>query len=197
MTRALRTEEFDGAHLPFDFVGTRHGKKYPKQVARISIPFTGDSQLLNFTPSTCSTTFPRGQVSGKTIQFDVILWGYEDDGRRVKEQIDENLRSLDGYTANVVKDVKAFNEALPEKIKRAFNVKLEELTKQHSIFDSLGIKEQEIISPAPATGEATSQPKKSRSRAVHIIQYIENQYVQKLNQINNNTGDVTNAIQSN
>ena len=33
-------------------------------------------------------------------------------------------------------------------------------------------------------------------RAFQIIQYVENQYVQQLNQMNQNTGDVNNAIQT-
>src|SRR4051794_13625872 len=35
MTRRLRTEEFDGSELPFDFCAER-GHRYPKTVARIS-----------------------------------------------------------------------------------------------------------------------------------------------------------------
>ena len=45
MTRKLRTEQIDGSEFPFDF-SVRRGMKYPKTVARIWIPFSGDSQLL-------------------------------------------------------------------------------------------------------------------------------------------------------
>lgn len=196
-TYRLRTEEFDGAEFPFDFHAYR-GKRYPKQVARISIPFSGDSQLLRFTPSTCSMNFPIGEGSGNTVQFDVILWGYQDDERRVKEQIDDNIRRLKRDAENSANDVRLFNESLPEKVKAAFNAKFEELTKQHSIFGSLGIKAEEPPAPSYPRPSALNQKlKKERPQPVQIIQFIERMYVQQLNQKNNNAGDVNNAIQSN
>jgi hypothetical protein len=195
MTRQFRTEQFDGSKFPFDF-HVQRGKKYPRQVARISIVFSGDSQLLSYTPSQCSLNFPQGQVSGSAVQFDVILWGYLDDDRRVKEQLDQNLRLLAQYADNAAQDVKAFNEALPEKVKAAFGRKLEELTRQHSIFDNLGIKEEVVVAAAPESSTPTAKPKRGLPRGVQIIQFIEHQYVKQLNQTNSNIGDVNNAIQS-
>jgi hypothetical protein len=195
-TYQLRTEEFDGAEFPSDFHVYR-GKKYPKQVARISIPFSGDPNLLRYTPSTFSGNFPLGQVSGNTVQFDVILWGYQDDERHAKEQIDSNIDRLRQNAQHSAKDVRAFNEALPAKVKAAFNAKLDELTKQHSIFGNLGIKAQEPPAPSfPMPSTPSPQPKKERRQPIQIIQYIEKQYVQQLDQINNNMGDVNNAIQT-
>jgi hypothetical protein len=196
ITRQLRTEHFDGSEFPFDF-NVRQGRKYPKTVARISVPFSGDSQPLSFTPNECSLNFPQGEVCGKAIQFDVILWGYEDDERRVTEQVELNLGLLKEYSGNVARQINAFNEALPEKVKTAFNSKLESLTKQHSIFDRLGIMEEKQVPVASPSEQPAPKPSRERSRAVHIIQYVERQYVQQLNQTNTNIGDVNNAIQSN
>lgn len=197
MTRQQRTEDIDGAYYPFNF-NVYRGKKYPTQVVRISIPFSGDPYLLKHTPSSGTCNFPRGQVSGKTIQFDIILYGSDGDGKRAKEELDSNLGLLKMYAENSAKDINAFNQALPAKVKAAFEAKLEQLTKQHSIFDDLGIEEEK---PAPAPPQPqhqapVAQPKKGDRRAVHIIQYIEKMYVQQLNQTNNNAGDVSNAIQS-
>src|SRR5262249_53997793 len=84
MARQLRTEQFDGSEFPFDF-NVERGRRYPKTVARISIPFSGDPRLLEHTPNEGVFNFPRGEVSRQAIQFDVILWGYQDDANRVKE----------------------------------------------------------------------------------------------------------------
>jgi hypothetical protein len=195
LTRNLRTEQFGGSEFPFDFT-VRRGNKYPKTVARITLPFSGDTQLLRHTPNEYCGNFPQGEVRGHTIQFDIVLWGYQDDERRVKELLEDNLRLIKKYGERVAKQVKQFNEGLPEKVNAAFNVKLGELTQQHSIFDKLGIKE-EVITPLVSAGcSPVPQPKKQPSRATYIIQFVANQYVQQLNQTNNNIGDVNNAIQS-
>lgn len=194
-TRQTRTEDIDGSEHPFEFVAARRGKKYPRTVVRISIPFDGDHNLLRYTPSSASGNFPVGQVIGNTIQFDITLWGYTDDERRVKEELDQNIRRLKRDSENSAKDMRAFNETIAAKVKAAFEAKLDELTKQHAIFDNLGIKEEERAPVLTTTGATAPKPKKERSR-VQITQFIETMYVKQLNQTNVNVGDVNNAIQS-
>jgi hypothetical protein len=195
MTRKLRDEQFDGSAFPGDFNVVR-GRRYPKQVARISIPFSGDGALLEYTPNQGVFNFPKGDVCGDTIQFDVILWGYDDDAGRVKDQINDNRKLLELYSANMRQQVKQFNESLPQQVKAAFTAKLDELTKQHAIFDDLGIAEEPEPPNLPSNPIA-QPPKKGKARAVQIIQIIDKMYVQQLNQTNNNMRDVNNAIQSN
>lgn len=194
MTKKFRTEQFDGAELPFEQVGDR-GRSYPRQIARLSIPFTGDRKLLEYTPiPTPSKEYPRGEVSGSTILFDVVLWGSPDDAQRVPREIQTNRESLVVCATGVNQQVKAFNESLPADVKAVFATKLEELTKQHAIFEAIGIPE-EPDPPALPSAFTKPQPKKGKARAVRIIQIIEAMYVQQLTQTNYNAGDVNNAIQ--
>ena len=46
---------------------------------------------------------------------------------------------LPGGRKEFNQQVKEFNESLPAQVKAAFTMKLDELTKQHAVFDSLGI----------------------------------------------------------
>jgi hypothetical protein len=194
MTKKLRTENFDGSEFPGDFYVER-GRHYQTQVARISIPFSGDPTLLEYTPNQGVINFPHGDVYGNTIQFDVILWGHHDDASRVKEQVESNRRLLEMYATNVTKQVKEFNESLPAEVKAAFASKLDELTKQHAILDDLGIPDEPELPPTPSR-PAAPQAKKGKARAGQIIQIVERMYVQQLNQTNNNVGDVNNTIQA-
>lgn len=91
--------------------------------------------------------------------------------------------------------MKAFNDSLPAQVKAAFSEKLEQLTKQHAVFDDLGIPEEPEPLPSP-TIPSTPPPKRGKARAVQIIQNVEQMFVQQLNQANYNAGDVNNAIQS-
>jgi hypothetical protein len=196
MTRQTRTEEIDGSSFPGDFFVER-GRRYPKTVVRILVPFSGERDLLQYSPSTAGLTFPRGEVSGNTIQFDILMWGYTDDANRVKQELDSNRSLLETCATRVSEQVKQFNAALAPQIRAEFAAKLEELTKQHGILDDLGIPE-EPEPPALPNSPVTPKVKKGKARSDQIIvniERIEQMIVQTLNQTNNNTGDVNNAIQ--
>jgi hypothetical protein len=207
MTHKLRTEEVDGSVIPHNlmagrvFAGRsrltgdpwRGGTK--KQVSRVSIPFTGDPTLLEYAPNQCVLTFPKGEVRDHTVQFDVILRGNPDDAQRVKAEVQGNRDLLASCAANINRQVNEFNESLPAQVKAAFTAKLDELTKQYTIFDDLGIAE-EPDPPAMQSSPMPPRPQKGKARAVQIIHNIDQMFVQQLNQTNNNFGDVNNAIQS-
>ena len=163
ITRQTRTEEMDGSLFPGDFFVER-GRHYPKTVVRMLIPFSGYPKLLEYSPSTAGLTFPRGEVYGNTVQFDIIMWGYADDATRAKQELDSNRRLLETCATNVSKQVKEFNQTLAAQIKAAFAAKLHELTQQHAIFDDLGIPE-EPERPAIPSSPVASKPRKSKARA--------------------------------
>lgn len=194
MTRQTRTEQIDGSLFPFDFYVER-GRSYPKTVVRISVPFTGDPKLLEYSPSSAGLTFPRGEVNGEAVQFDILMWGYPDDASRAKNELDSNRGLLETCATNVTKQVKEFNETLAPQIKDAFVAKLEELTKQHAVFDDLGIPEE--TEAAPPSTPVVAKPKRGKARAVQIILNVQTMIVDTLNQFNKDIENVNNAIQSN
>ena len=195
-TCTTRTEEFDGTQFPHQFsFNVRRGRTYPKLVCRVSVPFTGDAALLEHPPNTGSTVFPHGDVHGQTIQFDVTYWGYADDNERVRHQIDDNRRLLKLYSGSVNTQVAEFNAGLANSLRPVFEAKLDQLTRQLSVFDSLGIELDRPDTPA----HPTPPPRERKSPGRHptrIIQYVQAQFVERLTQINHNAGDVNNAIQS-
>lgn len=204
ITKKLRSERLDASYVPDGSMGARRYARmgdFPleggnqKQVARLTVPFSGEEDLLKFSPNPCGITFPQGEVYGKTIQFDVILWGTPEDGQRVKDEIKKNLDLIADYAEKINQQVKIFNESLPAQIKAAFSAKLDELTKQHAVFDDLGIPDEPEPLVTPSS-PAPAKPKTARARGVQIIQKVETMIVHQLNQTNYNVGDVNNAIQS-
>ncbi len=126
-----------------------------RMVARMSIPFIGDPTLLEYAPNPCGMTFPKGEVIGKTVQFDVILWDTPDDTQREKADIQLNCGQLSSCAAIINKQIKAFNKSLTAQVESAFAAKRDELTKQHAIFDDPGIAEQP---EPPILPEQSDQP---------------------------------------
>ncbi|MBX3448692.1 MAG: hypothetical protein KF777_03985 [Planctomycetaceae bacterium] len=186
MTREFRNEEIE----------TPSGHLISAKVARLSIPFTGEEALFKYCPETWGLTFPRGEVCGNKIQFDVIIPG-DQSPDQVKEDIRKNCDEIRTAADSINLQARAFNESLPDAVEAAFAAKFEELEKQHAIFDDLGIKEQQELVDEPVPAMATaSRPRKKVTRKTYVVQYVQNQFVAELNQINQNTGDVNNAIQS-
>ncbi len=196
MTFDSRTEQIAAEDFPFSF-HVLPGKSYPKTVMRISVPFTGNRTLLELTPNQFTSCFPVGEVRGNRVQFDILLWGGNDDEQRAKRDIDENRGRLELYAGNSARQVREFNESLPAQVKETFEAKVKELSRQHSIFADLGIKAEEKVRVSHAVTAPTPKKPKTRDPKM-VVQFVMNQYVEQLNQTNNNTGgDVNNAIQSN
>lgn len=198
MTYSTRTEEIPKAIFPMEFRFFHDGGTFPKQVARISIPFKGDPACFRYAASTFGTASPNGRISGQAIEFDVIFWGYQDDEERLRRQVEQQKEGLKTYMGYAAEDVKKFNQQLPGTVEAVFSKRLDEFTKHTTFLDGLGIKAQSPPSSNPPIGKPESPAAKKREpRPVQIIQHIQAMYVQELNQTNNNSGDVNNAIQSN
>ncbi len=197
MTYNTRTEEISKSIFPTDIYFHDRNGLVLRQVARISIPFRGDPACFRYSASTFGSAFPIGRISGGMIEFDVIFWGYQDDEERVKQQVEQQKEALKTYIGYAAEDVWKFNQQLPGIVEAAFRKRLDEFTKHTSFLDSLGMKAE---SPKPANvpiGKPDSPlSRKPEQRPVQIIQNIKAIYVRQLNQTNNNSGDVNNAIQS-
>src|SRR5262249_26821795 len=124
------------------------------------------------------------------------LWG-NNDNAQVKERLERNRKLLDSYVAAANRQVREFNEGLQSVVKAAFSTKVDELTSQHAIFGGLGMTEEKEPDYVLPNAVGAPHRKATQRGNTYIIQYVENQYVEQLNQTNNNVGDVNNAIQSN
>lgn len=192
-TCVKRTEYFAANELPcnrFDHFSS--GEKYPKTVATISLPFTGDPELFKHSPKTSTMSFPHGDVVGSSIKWDVIFWGESIEGgdAGIIKGIESNEQFIKERAEKVNEEVKAFNFTLPEKIGKIFQKKYDRLKQENATLDALGIVEEKPdVSPYPS-------PKKSRQKPQQVINRFQVIITDQLNQMNYNVGDVNNAIQS-
>jgi hypothetical protein len=93
-------------------VETRRGLLPGRRVARLSIPFEGEEDLLQYCPRTWGLTFPQGEVCGDKIQFDVIMSG-EQSGEQVKEEIRKNCEQIRAAADSIDQASREFNDSLP------------------------------------------------------------------------------------
>lgn len=201
--RAMRMEQIPGSMFPPEFLmmDEQLHRTYPKTVARIKIPFEGEEDVLQCRPSTLGFQLPQADVVGRRIEFDVVFWDKESDSDDVKRIVQERVELIESYLANANKDIAAFNPTAAGEIKKAFQAKLEKLSGQISALDDIGIAEEKESPFALATSSGRKQSKSiAREKPVtvqHVTVYVEKLFAETINQTNNNTGDVNNAIQSN
>src|SRR5581483_10947532 len=89
VTQKMRIEEISGAAFPLDFcmVDEERYRSYARTVARITVPFDGDAELLNHSPSSHPSRLPQGRIIGNNVEFDIIFWGRRNDADEVKKNI--------------------------------------------------------------------------------------------------------------
>lgn len=185
----------------------RSGSSYPKTVVRYTIPFTGEGDLFKYVPDGCPLNFPRGQIRGQGIEFDVVLWVEDEEHKqKFRKEQEANLSLIVECVNSTNSQVNGFNRRLPTVVSEAFNAKLDTLTGLHDFLNTLG---STVAKPDPITREAVPRAapttKKRSPREAQIIQHVQHIYIEQIekmavetfNQSNSNTGNVNNAIQSN
>jgi len=124
------------------------------------VPFTGDSQLFRFQPSTHSFHLPRAEVEGSDLAFHVTR--PDTDVGATKRTFDEEFQRTKEWTAWVNQDVERFNSDIRPKIAQAVSERRARLRAVSSGANSLGIpirsaNQQATTSPQPT--RKITQPK--------------------------------------
>lgn len=110
----------------------------------VSLPFTGDSFLWNMRPNQWQTVFPRANVrgpSGKNAGHLELIYQQPSDAppEKIKGQLESDLKDIRFYVNAQSKQVEQFNNAAPEKIRKAVQEPRLRLEKHEGIAKMLGI----------------------------------------------------------
>lgn len=128
----IPAERFDS----FRF-NVERGGKYRKQVVTYHIPFSGDQNLLRFTPSTRILWTQDVNVSNGEILYDLINWS--DDAVNITRDAETFLTSLQTQAGHVATEVNAFNARLETEVAQIIKNRKDELLKKSNLLASLGI----------------------------------------------------------
>lgn len=161
----------DRAPLPDLFAAP--GKSYRKHVITYHIPYSGDPDLLRYTPSTRLLWTMDVDVSAGTVLFDVVDWGRGPE--RIKQEADENISRIRQQAEHVLKELQAFNDLLEKAALDIVQPRKAELLRQSDLLPQLGvpikrvenvpatfavptIKKKVIVKPAAPTCAYTPEP---------------------------------------
>jgi len=110
----------------------------------VSLPFTGDPDLWKYTPTTFTTTFPRGTIRTRGPHnagvVEITLEAPSDDPpERLRRPLDSVLSGIDVYIERQRKDVEVFNSELPSKPRGIVAARRERIRQNDGLVASLGI----------------------------------------------------------
>lgn len=159
----------------------------PGHKAKVTIPFTGESALFGFCPSSYRTSFPEGEFNGDTRLLVISHAQTTDEPKeRFKESLDKTISSIRFYLENQKVQIQEFNAQLPDKVRMLVKARKERLGDQTDIQKLLGIPlkrrdgavrmeainlPRQLVRPLPAVpaGGFPAEPGITREDYEHIL----------------------------
>jgi len=109
----------------------------------IHIPFTGDSDLFNFRPSSFTTVFPKADILNSELILQFRFFSDVDKPEEVKRSIDKEIALITRYVNWMNKDISSFNNGITTIVEREIPLKRDKLFKDEDFLGKLGIPEKE------------------------------------------------------
>jgi hypothetical protein len=130
--RMIAAEQF-----PYSF-NVYRGKSYPRPVLTYHVPFSGDLELLRYTPSTRLAWSMDMDVVGNALTFERVV--FTDDPAPVKREGEQVLNALEQQLGYLISDAKNFNESLESKARSLVEGRKAEFLKRSSFVQALGVR---------------------------------------------------------
>jgi len=129
-------ESILGDAFPFEY-DVKRGIYYDVNVLNFHIPYSGDPVLFECKPNIYIPTSFDIFLSDEEFYFQVL--NISDDHERIRREKEDRLGVLLDQTANVNKDVKAYNATLDAEIRMAIEVRKQNILANSELVKSLGI----------------------------------------------------------
>jgi hypothetical protein len=102
----------------------------------IAVPFTGDGQLFQYTPSMYSS-FPRGVIEGQKVLL--IHRQVDHNPEELKQAYTNEIKQIKKYLDWIKEDIISFNRTLESLIKKAVKNRKQKLLADQGLVNALGI----------------------------------------------------------
>lgn len=113
------------------------GKSYKKTVIRFHIPFSGNPELLKYTPSKRFQRSIDVQIIGNDICFEMI--NFYDDVELIKREKDSAIDLITKFYEFYKEDIIAFNANLKNIITQQLQKRKQQIIKNNTFIASLGV----------------------------------------------------------
>lgn len=171
---------FRDRNTPFYITGTE---------VTFNIPFSGDSVLFTYKPSTFTSNPPEGIVRNQELSL--FFEGLDLEADDIKHKFDRKLDEIKQWLDWVRKDVEKFNQKFPQEIESQITTRRKKLLKDSNLASELGVplrertgipvtytvpSKRKIIIPKPSASTTPFKPEPTLSMDdyEHILNVVQN-----------------------
>lgn len=171
---------FGDRNTPFYVTGTE---------VTFNIPFSGDSVLFTYKPSTFNYNPPEGIVRNQELSL--FFEGVDLEADDIKHKLDRELDKVKQWLDWVRKDVEKFNQKFPQEIESQITTRRKKLLKDSNLASELGVPLRErtgipvtytvpskrktiIPKPSASTTPFKPEPTLSMDDYEHILNVVQN-----------------------
>jgi hypothetical protein len=131
----------------------------------ISVPFSGDSNLFQYQPSTFTLNPPRGQIEGQEIRL--IYERVKHDTDELKQAYTRDVKEIRDYLNWIRLDIENFNRSLESFIKQIIIQRKKKLLDAQGVVGALGIpiRKNNDMPRTYAVPDVRRRPKIERPKA--------------------------------
>lgn len=153
-------KELPAEYFP-PYFDVRRGQRYKTDVIKYHIPYTGNSELLKFKPSSCLLWTRDVIDEDNCVCFEII--NFQNDVEQIKREANHIIDSIRSQLANVLSEINTHNLSLESQVRSRFESRKHRLLKKNSLVASLGvpIKKRSDL-PSTFAIKAPQIPKKIR-----------------------------------
>ncbi|TMS40741.1 MAG: hypothetical protein FGO69_10390 [Methanobacterium sp.] len=130
-------KEIPAEYFPQGFM-VRRGETYKKPIITYHIPFQGENQLLRYRPNpTLISGTTDVYIEDGYVCFDVI--NFRDDTEEIKREADSTIGVIKRQGKYWQKQLEEYNNNLPSKIGRIFDIQKQKFLNKHETLSGLGV----------------------------------------------------------
>ena len=108
----------------------------PGTLVKLTIPFSGESEVLKIQPTTCSKPPPRGEIQDSVLVIKVQ--GTDLKSQQVKDEINRQIGSIKNHLDWLRNNAHEFNNEIRQIAKEQINWRREKLLADQNLVESLG-----------------------------------------------------------
>jgi hypothetical protein len=129
-------EKYIPAELFHPSFNVHQGKSYPKQVAVYHLPFTGDGELFQYTPSQFMLWSPEVYIEEQNVCFEII--NFYRDTEELKKEAQRSIDAIKFFSDALLQDVGSYNVQLRDNVEQLVKARKQKLLDDSSLLTALG-----------------------------------------------------------
>jgi len=138
------------------YTGRQAGDPFTQKIVTVRVPFSGNRAAFRYFANARTACSRLIWLSGSDVCFDVFV--PERPSADVKPEVDQMLSCLSKNTKSINQEISQFNRSLPELARNSINQRRDELKRDQSVLEKLGlpVKQPPFATPLlPASGRIT------------------------------------------